>query len=101
LAFHFIVQFGYFSFGGSTVICVFEKVKYVWLLNLQFIISICFLFPLFILEKNQHSVFGDIWHISYGTQFFIARAIIVVYHEYANGARKMCAEVLLVHIYKS
>lgn len=24
--FHLILQFGYFSFGGSTVICVFEKV---------------------------------------------------------------------------
>lgn len=27
LTFHFLkLQFGYFSFGGSTVICVFEKV---------------------------------------------------------------------------
>lgn len=27
LLFALIVQFGYFSFGGSTVICVFEKVS--------------------------------------------------------------------------
>lgn len=71
MAFHFIVQFGYFSFGGSTVICVFEKVKYVWLLNLQYMFFW--------------------WTLSFS---------FLDYHEYTHGARKMCAEVLLVHIYK-
>jgi hypothetical protein len=53
-------------------------------------------FPLVILEKNHHSILGDIWHISYGTLSFS----LLDYIEYTHGARKMCAEVILVHIYK-
>lgn len=60
-----------------------------------------FFYFLLLFLKRINTLFSETFGILVmDTQFFIARAIIVVYHEYTNGARKMCAEVLLVLIHK-